>query len=146
MNPQTVLKELTDISFTDNGKAVAFRFITQNGKSLDVSLPGQALHKLIDDLIQVAQGAAKVRTNDVPMPLSATSPPTTFSGNVVTAFGIGEAILGIGEAIDRKTMFLIVRLHDFDLTFQLERTMLRGLADSLMLAVKTIEADERAQH
>lgn len=138
MNPQTALKQITDVSIEDNGKAVAFRVITQNDKSLEVSLPRHALHEFIENLIQIAQGAARVRTKGVPVSLS-TSPPTTFSGNQATA-------LGIGEATDRKTMFLILRLHDFDLTFQVEKSILPGLADSFAQAVKAIDADENVRH
>jgi hypothetical protein len=137
MNQATALKRISEVSATDNGRGIAFRVETANGKTLDVSMPTDQLHKLIEDFVNMAQQAAMARTKGIPVPLSV-GPPTIFSSNDATA-------IGIGEAVDGKTMFLIVRLHDFDLTFRIGRSTLPGLADSFSQAAAAVDAEENRQ-
>jgi hypothetical protein len=132
------LKQVTDVAVSEDGNLIQFRIENAGSESLNLGFQPHDLTKFIEDLIGLAARASAIRTNDEPVPLGV-SPPTIFSTNAITA-------TGIAESADRKSMFLILRLGDVDLTFQFERTILQILADDLSLASKTLSAEEGVRH
>ncbi len=137
MKPDKALTAMSQVSTTDEGKGVEFRLTTENGKSLDLRMPAHELQNFINDLICLAQSAARVRTNNTPIPFDF-SRPTTLSKAQVTGLGVAEG--------SDKLMYLLVRLHDVDVSFQVEATALVGWGESLVLAGKTLQADKKKPH
>ena len=139
MNADHALVEMSDASTTDDGKAVEFRLRTANGESLNIAMPAEALEKFINDLAHLAQAAARVRTNDRPIPFEESAfLATTLSEAQATALGLAEG--------QNKSMYLLVRLHAVDLSFQIETKDLIGWGESLVLAGKTLQADTKTSH
>jgi hypothetical protein len=137
MKTDQALTAMSEPSTTDEGKGVEFRLTTANGKSLDLWMPSHELQNFINDLIFLAQSAARVRTNDVPLP---------FEGARPTILSKAEATnLGVAEGSD-KLMYLLVRLHDVDMSFRVDTKELIGWGESLVLAGKALQADKKIAH
>ena len=133
--PNRAIKQISAVQITDCGRSIAFKIETQNGESLDVSFEPRTFTKLIEDFIKIGIEAARTRTKGKPLSIKAAL-PTTFSANELTA-------LAVTESTDRKNMVLILRLFDFDLSFQVEKARLIELAASFVEMTKAFQADEK---
>ncbi len=128
------LAQLSNVEISPDGKKITFRVGTVGGKSLDIELDKPTSQKLIQDLTKFAADAARLRTKGKPVPMEVQA-PTTFSMLSATQ-------VGVGMAHDRKSMFLILRLFDFDLPYQVTHQEIRSMAKSFVEMAKALDAPE----
>jgi len=120
---------------TADGTGVEFTLTTADGKSLEVWMPAPALHQFIHDLIRNAVTAAVIRTNGIPVAPTIGPMSKVYEGARLTDFSIAQSA-------DRKKTFLLLRLFDFDLSFEAVKPTLSELAANLTAATRAMQADE----
>lgn len=81
----------------------------------------------------------RARTGNRPLPLTV-APPARFSRAEVTDIGVA-AIGGYPTQAH-----LVLRLHDLDLSFRIDRDRLEDLSGTLGHAAHALRADERVRH
>jgi hypothetical protein len=119
---------------TEDGRGIGVRFVAQDGSSIDLGLDKDMLSKLITDLTEIAVTAAKVRTKGVPLD------PRIGAETLSLNQAINATHIAVAMASDRS-LHLILRLFDFDLSYQVDAKDLRSTAESLLQAVKALEAE-----
>ncbi|MEA2080546.1 MAG: hypothetical protein U9P00_11930 [Pseudomonadota bacterium] len=128
-----------DIRIADLGRRVSLTLGNDIGQTLCISLTHGELAGFIEALIDLAVDAAKARTGNRRAPLTV-APPARFARSEVTDIGVA-ASAGIASHAH-----LVLRLHDIDLSFRLDRDRLEDLADTLGHAAHALQADERVRH
>lgn len=124
------LKGVSDVFMGPDGKTINLTLTTNNGATLPLTFQHAAFTELISNLIRVGATASRQRTGGKLVPSSRMSQPIMFNPNFATTFVLAEAA--------NQKMLLVVRLFDMDLSFEVERSALKQLAQ----AVQALDADE----
>jgi len=128
------VNELADIDRTcvsDDGQAIGMRIHRADGTAFDLWCEVGRLNDVFCMLGSLAKAAGERRGGEPPMP-----PLTQNETTPIPAIGAGFQ-LGHGPDDIR----LLIRLHGFDMAFQVPRSELAGLAAALSRTAATLSAD-----
>jgi hypothetical protein len=130
-----------EVDVQPGGEIVYVRLTGENDQHFDLEFTKFGLKSLIESLTQVAYTAARIRTNDHPVPLAVGAETTDLSSPT------SASNIGIAMAADRS-VHLVLRFYDFDLTYRLRSPAkeLHSIAQSLKQAAKTLGAPEKSRH
>lgn len=134
------IRDVSDVSVTQDGETIKLTITTNNGASLPLSFQHAAFTTFLQNMIGVGAQASEHRTRGKPVPIGIGPTPTKFSPHSLATQ------IGLVELPDRSAMFLDVRLFDMDLYFRVEKPTLRRLARSFDQAVQALDADESKPH
>lgn len=133
------LKQVSDVEWSPNGQVITLNIEAENGDRLGIELDKSNIEKLIVDLLGIATMAAEKRTKGVPIPLSQQG-QSEFRLLRATHIGVGVA------DSQGKSTFLVVRLFDFDLSFQLNPDQVESLGESFVQMSQALSAPENNAH
>lgn len=126
--------ELADIDATcvsDDGQAVGMRFHRADATAFDLWCEVSKLNDVFHLLASLAKAAGEQRGDDQPLGLA-----TQNETMPIPMLGAG---FQIGDGPD--DVRLLIRLHGFDIAFQVPRNELAGLSAALSKSAATLSAD-----
>lgn len=118
-------KDVSHVIVRHDGKAITLDMNTETPMYLGLEFTSEQLHELITSLTEVAYHAAQAR-NPKPTPL-----PADRLSKLSTAKASQVAI-----AENDSQLFLVVRIQDFDLSFQVERPIVESLSGTAARVLK----------
>jgi len=134
--PSNLLKQIGNVAIDQAGQRIHLT-VEAGRAAITLELAPSILQKLITDLTQIACSAAEQRTTGRAVPME-TQTPAYFSDIPVSEIGIGMG--------DRRDLFLVLRLFDFDLSYKLETAHLKSIATSFQEMVKALDAGQGIVH
>jgi hypothetical protein len=125
------LNQLVQTSISDDGNAVGVRFVRRDGMEFDLWLEIYQLTDLFYALGMLAKFAGERRGNEPPLP-----PLTQNETSPIPILGAG---FQQGQSPD--DIRLLVRLHGFDIAFQIPSSQLADFAAHIARTAATLSAD-----
>lgn len=132
------IRDVSDVSITQDGETIKLTITTNNGASLPLSFQHKAFAKFLENLIGVGASASRQRTGGASVTFSEAT-PNIFAPTPLTN-------MALAESADRSQMFLVLRLFDMDLSFQVSKPTLRQLAGAFVQMTQALDADESKPH
>ncbi len=123
--------EISDMShvYGQDGKSVQLNIKTSNGASLPVEVPYTKLPQLIEHLTRIGADAARHRTGGRSV-LFAESRPTILGQTLLTG-------MAVAASPDGSHWYLVLRLWDMDLSFEVTMPALESFA----IAIADVKKD-----
>jgi len=135
MDPQKLTK-ISDTAIGDTGAGIELSLIREDGSTFHFRAYKHELHHLIVTLTKMAREAARIRTGGRNIPISG---PSEYDDLPVTQ-------VGVGISLDQKSLFLLLRFFDFDLSYRVDHKELKSIANSFVEMVKALEAPTDRAH
>jgi hypothetical protein len=128
--PGNQLADIDGTCVSDDGQAVGMRFHRADKTSFDLWCEVNRLNDVFHLLASLAKAAGEQRGGDPPLP-----PHTQNETTPIPMLGAGFQVGG--EPDDVR---LLIRLHGFDIAFQMPRSELPGLSATLSRTAATLSA------